>query len=95
MCLIRASLNYFGNSVSAVVRIPLTAAAFLGEEGFLAAARFVSGSIEELDENVAWKIPEHFKVYSSTPVGSQVLSVAGSTRFGVYGLDYGWGRPRE
>ncbi|KAG2307981.1 hypothetical protein Bca4012_083067 [Brassica carinata] len=91
-----APLNYFGNCVSAAVRIPLTAAKFLGEEGFLAAVRFVSDSVEKLDENVAWKkIPEHFKMYSSTPVESQVLSVAGSTRFGVYGLDFGWGIPER
>ncbi|CAH2079817.1 unnamed protein product [Thlaspi arvense] len=87
--------SYFGNCVSGVARNSLTAATFNGEEGFLTAARFVSDSVEELDENVAWKIPELLKTYAATPVGSQDLSVAGSTRFGVYGLDFGWGRPEK
>ncbi|CAA7055486.1 unnamed protein product [Microthlaspi erraticum] len=82
--------SYFGNCVSSIFSKPLTAATFMAEDGFLAAARFISDSVEELDGNVAWKV---MKKYSGAPFGSQVLHVAGSTRFGVYGLDFGWGRP--
>lgn len=40
----------------------------MGEDGLLAAARFVSHSVEELDENVASKIRELLKTYSAIPV---------------------------
>ncbi|CAN8302396.1 unnamed protein product [Cochlearia groenlandica] len=87
--------NYFGNCVSATFKLPLTAETFLGKDGFLAAAKLVTDSVEELDENVAWKIPELLAAFGNVPRGSQILSVAGSTRFGVYGLDFGWGKPER
>ncbi|KAJ4902369.1 Phenolic glucoside malonyltransferase 1 [Raphanus sativus] len=87
--------NYFGNCVSAAFRVPLTAETFMGEEGFLSAARMVSDSVEGLDETVAFKLPEILAAFATVPPGAQLLSVAGSTRFGVYGLDFGWGKPQR
>ncbi|CAA7055481.1 unnamed protein product [Microthlaspi erraticum] len=43
--------------------------------------------------NVAWKIPEILETYANAPAELLFVSVAGSTRFGVYGLDFGWGKP--
>ncbi|CAN6831799.1 unnamed protein product, partial [Brassica oleracea] len=87
--------SYFGNCVSATFKMPLTAETFMGEEGFLAAASSVSDSVEELDETVALKLPDILASFPILPPGSQLVSVAGSTRFGVYGLDFGWGRPER
>ncbi|CAN6830872.1 unnamed protein product, partial [Brassica oleracea var. botrytis] len=88
--------NYFGNCVSASLGMPLTAETFMGEEGFLSAARMVSDSVDGLDETVALKLPEIMGAFmSSLPPGAQLLSVAGSTRFGVYELDFGWGKPQR
>ena len=88
--------NYFGNCVSASLGMPLTAETFMGEEGFLSAARMVSDSVEGLDETVALKLPEIMGAFTSSfPPGAQLLSVAGSPRFGVYGLDFGWGKPQR
>ncbi|VVB09211.1 unnamed protein product [Arabis nemorensis] len=86
-------MSYFGNCVFSAVKIPLMAEPFLGGDGFLAAARLISDSIEGLDSNVAWKIPEVLETYANIPAELQFVSVAGSTRFGVYGLDFGWGKP--
>ncbi|CAH2079815.1 unnamed protein product [Thlaspi arvense] len=87
--------NYFGNCVSAAFKMPMTAELVMGEEGFLVAARMVSDLVEGLDESVPFKIPELLDAFTTIPPGSQVLSVAGSTRFGVYGLDFGWGNPER
>ncbi|CAA7055487.1 unnamed protein product [Microthlaspi erraticum] len=87
--------NYFGNCVSASFKKPFKAETLMGEEGFLAAARFVSDSVEAFDESVALKIPELLAGFADFPPGAQIPSVAGSTRFGVYGLDFGWGRPER
>ncbi|VVB01551.1 unnamed protein product [Arabis nemorensis] len=73
----------------------LTAEAFMDERGFVAAARLVTDLVEGLDESVAWKSRELLAAFSTLPLGAQLLSVAGSTRFGVYGLDFGWGRPER
>ncbi|CAN8253536.1 unnamed protein product [Cochlearia groenlandica] len=86
--------NYFGNCVSAKFKIPLKAGTFMGEEGFLAAARMISNSVEEIDGSMALKLPEVLEAFSTPPQqGTQMLTIAGSTRLGVYGLDFGWGRP--
>ncbi|CAA7055485.1 unnamed protein product [Microthlaspi erraticum] len=87
--------SYFGNCVSTIYSDPLTAATFMAEDGFLAAARLISDSVEEVDVNMVWDIVELGKKQSATPFGSQALYVAGSPRFGVYGLDFGWGRPEK
>ncbi|XP_010435816.1 PREDICTED: phenolic glucoside malonyltransferase 1-like isoform X1 [Camelina sativa] len=87
--------SYFGNCAILASKIPLTADTFMGEEGFLASTKLVSELVEELDESVVWKIPDFVELYSSIPKGAQVLSVADSTRFGVYGLDFGWGIPEK
>ncbi|XP_010426010.1 PREDICTED: phenolic glucoside malonyltransferase 1-like [Camelina sativa] len=87
--------SYFGNCAIVNSRIPLTADTFTGEEGFLASTRLVSELVEELDESVVWKIPDFVEFFRSIPQGTQVISATGSTRFGVYGLDFGWGRPEK
>ncbi|KAL1202793.1 Phenolic glucoside malonyltransferase 1 [Cardamine amara subsp. amara] len=86
--------SYFGNCVIGSFKAPLKAEMFMGEEGFLAATRMVSDLIEELDESLVWKIPD-FVGAATLPPGIQIVSVAGSTRFGEYGLDFGWGRPEK
>ncbi|KAL9281692.1 putative transferase [Arabidopsis thaliana] len=84
--------NYFGNCIAGCSRMMLTAKMFMGEEGLLAVATMVSDSIEEWDESFAWKIP-NFVAYATLPPETQIILVSGSNRFGVYGLDFGWGRP--
>ncbi|XP_010553962.1 PREDICTED: phenolic glucoside malonyltransferase 1-like isoform X1 [Tarenaya hassleriana] len=85
--------NYFGNCVSGGLKLNLTAEKFLGEKGFVTAVKMVSDTVAGLDPKVGVKIPEILRGYMSVRPGTQLLSVAGSTRFGVYGLDIGWGRP--
>ncbi|CAH8277488.1 unnamed protein product [Arabidopsis lyrata] len=84
--------SYFGNCISGCLRMMLKAKTFMGEEGLLAAAKMVSDSIEEWDESLAWKISD-FLAFATLPPGTQIILASGSTRFGVYGLDFGWGRP--
>lgn len=84
--------SYFGNCISGCFRMMLKAKTFMGEEGLLAAAKMVSDSIEEWDESLAWKIPD-FLAFATLPPGTQIILAFRSTRFGVYGLDFGWGRP--
>ncbi|XP_010492650.1 PREDICTED: phenolic glucoside malonyltransferase 1-like [Camelina sativa] len=87
--------TYFGNCLSACFKMPLKAETFMSEEGFLAAASLVSDSVEALDESVAWTNPELMIAFATVPPGAQFLGVSGSTRLGVYGLDFGWGRPEK
>ncbi|EOA18659.1 hypothetical protein CARUB_v10007235mg [Capsella rubella] len=83
--------NYFGNCIAGCYRMK-TAETFMGDEGLLTAARMVSDSIEEWDESMMWTIPD-LAAYATLLPGTQMILASGSTRFGVYGLDFGWGRP--
>ncbi|WOL06201.1 phenolic glucoside malonyltransferase 1-like [Canna indica] len=87
--------SYFGNCISGCL-VDLTAGELTGEDGVAAAARVIGKAIEELkkkgdpfDDAAHW--PEKYKNLMS----QQVLSVAGSPRFRVYDMDFGWGRPRK
>ncbi|KAL1202792.1 Phenolic glucoside malonyltransferase 1 [Cardamine amara subsp. amara] len=84
--------KYFGNCISGYHRMMLKAEMFMGQERFSVVARMISDSIEKWDENDAWKIQD-FVAYSTLPPETQFIVASGSTRFGVYGLDFGWGRP--
>ncbi|CAL9224286.1 unnamed protein product [Arabidopsis halleri] len=87
--------SYFGNCAIGTFKVPLRAETLMAKEGFLASTRLVSDSVEELDQSVVWKIPDFVAFWTQLPLGTQIVSVAGSTKFGVYGLDFGWGRPEK
>ncbi|KAG7543843.1 Transferase [Arabidopsis thaliana x Arabidopsis arenosa] len=87
--------SYFGNCATGTFKVPLRAETFMAKEGFLASTRLVSDSVEEMDESVVWKIPDFVAFWTQLPLGTQIVSVAGSTKFGVYGLDFEWGRPEK
>ncbi|KAH9782703.1 UDP-glycosyltransferase 74F2 [Citrus sinensis] len=88
--------NYFGNC-NGIHGAVTEASEVKQENGVAFAAEMISDLIKGIDANVAdegsdvkiAKIVEHAKQ------GAFMLSVAGSTRFDVYGSDFGWGRPRK
>lgn len=88
--------NYFGNC-NGIHGAVTEASEVKQENGVAFAAEMISDLIKGIDANVAdegsdvkiAKIVEHSKQ------GAFMLSVAGSTRFDVYGSDFGWGRPRK
>ncbi|XVF14409.1 hypothetical protein REPUB_Repub09cG0056400 [Reevesia pubescens] len=89
--------NYFGNCVSGSLAV-VNARNFMDENGFAFAAELVSDLVKELKikgilgeaEKLLTKILNLIK-----EPGKQMISVAGSPRFGVYGVDFGWGRPSK
>ncbi|KAG9450711.1 hypothetical protein H6P81_010676 [Aristolochia fimbriata] len=85
--------TYFGNCV--VWRLTAADGGEVGgENGFAVAAEAIHGAIRELEdgvlkdaENLIWKWASLMK--------ERLLTIAGSPRFGVYEMDFGWGRPRK
>ncbi|XVF29438.1 hypothetical protein REPUB_Repub15cG0121000 [Reevesia pubescens] len=87
--------TYFGNCLE-----PRFAAAkkseLVGENGILVAAKAMGKEVMELDKGALreaekWlsKAEEIFKF------GGHVITVAASPKLGVYGIDFGWGRPTK
>ncbi|VVA94087.1 unnamed protein product [Arabis nemorensis] len=87
--------TYFGNCISPVVCYKRKAEEFTGEKGFLTAVKILSDLVKSLSiPGMIETIRERFAIlFKSFGESSQFGIVAGSNRFGVYEIDFGWGRP--
>ncbi|RWW14602.1 hypothetical protein GW17_00021614 [Ensete ventricosum] len=84
---------YFGNCIGACF-VEAKAGELLRENGVVAAAKAIGKTIEAFGDDPLRGVerwPERIK----SIVPQQPLSVAGSPRFRVYDLDFGWGRPKK
>jgi hypothetical protein len=88
-------VNYFGNCVLPINFSGDKANEFLGEDGFVNAVKILSDSIRGVSSRGAESIWELYELgLKKMEQGTQKkLSVAGSNKFGIYGSDFGWGRP--
>ncbi|XP_050215466.1 phenolic glucoside malonyltransferase 1-like [Mercurialis annua] len=85
--------NYFGNCIAP--RDFITKAEdFTAENGVCEIAERVSGMIKGLENGVLDGMDETLMTMKSVEA-VQMISVAGSTTFQVYGCDFGWGKPKK
>ncbi|CAA7055444.1 unnamed protein product [Microthlaspi erraticum] len=84
-------VTYFGNCVLPINLNRDKAETFLGEDGFVNAVKILSDSVRGLKAESIWKLYE--AGLKKMELGLQKLSVTGSTKFGMYGSDFGWGKP--
>lgn len=86
--------NYFGNCVFPIGCFGHEAKAFLGEDGFVNAVEILSDSVKKLgSRGIETLCDMYIDGMKSLNMGTQVESVSGSNRIGVYESDFGWGRP--
>ncbi|CAA7055480.1 unnamed protein product [Microthlaspi erraticum] len=88
--------TYFGNCVFPIGWFEYEARTFSEEDGFVNAVEILSDSVKGLGSRrieSLWK--DYLEGSSKIKSATQFGSVAGSTRLGVYGLDFGWGRPAK
>ena len=90
-------LNYFGNCLVGGV-LSFERVELLGENGIALACEQISKVIKNLGggalkgaENYGTRMSEMTNDYSK----AQAISLAGSHRFGVYNVDFGWGKPMK
>lgn len=87
-------LTYFGNCVLPIDFYGYEAKTFLGEDGFVNGVEILSDSVKGLGSRSVESIWEVYEEGTKTmKLGTQVLTVTGSNQYGIYGLDFGWGRP--
>ncbi|XP_021910803.1 malonyl-CoA:anthocyanidin 5-O-glucoside-6''-O-malonyltransferase-like [Carica papaya] len=86
--------NYFGNCV--ILQMGLGYARdLMGKDGFVTAAKNLSDLVSGLDIDAPKRVPDLLSKIMSLRQEMQLGSVAGSTRFGTYGIDFGWGKPKK
>ncbi|KAK7340650.1 hypothetical protein VNO77_21359 [Canavalia gladiata] len=86
--------NYCGNCIwiNTVDTEPLN---FIKEEGLVIVAKCIHDKIKMLEKGV-FKGSDLISWYEAlAKEGVVAMGVAGSNRFGVYGMDFGWGKPSK
>nr|XP_048331624.1 anthocyanin 5-aromatic acyltransferase-like [Ziziphus jujuba var. spinosa] len=87
--------TYFGNCISGSV-VAADKESLLGENGLSSAVAAISEEIRKLDENGLFKGQPTSSSSDAENHEIQVtFSLAGSHRFDVYGVDFGWEKPRK
>ncbi|QCE12670.1 shikimate O-hydroxycinnamoyltransferase [Vigna unguiculata] len=88
--------NYFGNCVWGHL-VESKPSAFIEEEGFVIIAKSIHSKIKQMiDEGVFHGVGDAAPRYAAlAKEGVEILGIAGSNRFGVYGYDFGWGKPSK
>ncbi|CAH8312218.1 unnamed protein product [Eruca vesicaria subsp. sativa] len=86
--------TYFGNCVIPIVLGEYKAKMFLGEDGFLNGVKILSDSVKGCGSRGVESLWEQYEEgKKNLKMGTQVLALTGSNQFGIYGSDFGWGRP--
>ncbi|XP_047312314.1 phenolic glucoside malonyltransferase 1-like [Impatiens glandulifera] len=85
--------NYFGNCVTYLFAKEKVAS-LVGDDGLVLAATAVKEAIGRLEKGVVKGAEKWLSEVSSTFRNEKVCGIAASTRFDLYGSDFGWGRPR-
>ena len=99
---------YFGNCIAAKY-VDLEKQKLVGKEGFVEAVHAISEAIKSLEKGSVLNGAENWlsifiaSIYnnSSKSSSNKVLpggvryAIAGSPRFEVYGIDFGWGKPKK
>lgn len=87
--------NYFGNCVNTHI-VETEYENFTHEDGLVIVARKINDKIKKMDEGVLEGMETLiFRLMAMKREGIQTLGVAGSTRLGVYEIDFGFGRPEK
>ncbi|KAF9667110.1 hypothetical protein SADUNF_Sadunf16G0298900 [Salix dunnii] len=86
--------NYLGNCVSLLVAA-LIAGPVMQDDGIVYVARKVSELIKGIEKKALEGAKDKVKKLMATELDAIPVGVAGSARFEVYGVDFGWGRPKN
>ncbi|CAL0317163.1 unnamed protein product [Lupinus luteus] len=85
--------TYFGNCVLPQLVITETNK-LLGNDGFINALERVVDVLSKIEDGMLNEAKNWITKVQSA-LGGRLFSTAGSPRFEVYGIDFGWGRPKK
>ncbi|KAJ1381941.1 Transferase [Sesbania bispinosa] len=85
--------TYFGNCIVSQLVVAETRA-ILGDDGFINALEGITDLLSSLEDGVLNEA-ENWMTKIQSVMGDRLFSTAGSPRFEVYSIDFGWGRPKK
>ncbi|KAL2529910.1 Coumaroyl-CoA:anthocyanidin 3-O-glucoside-6''-O-coumaroyltransferase 2 [Forsythia ovata] len=89
--------TYFGNCVALVLKAKLNHGELKGNDGILVAAESLGQAIQKsvFNDKGILHDAHNWTAQFEEMAGKQKFAVGGSPRFDIYGVDYGWGRPKK
>ncbi|KAK7266289.1 hypothetical protein RIF29_18932 [Crotalaria pallida] len=85
--------TYFGNCVAGQL-VPVEVSKLLGKDGFIIALEGIIEGLKRVENGVLCGA-ETWMSRMKTFKDIKIFSVAGSPRFEVYNVDFGWGKPKK
>ncbi|XP_039137660.1 phenolic glucoside malonyltransferase 1-like [Dioscorea cayenensis subsp. rotundata] len=84
--------NFFGNCIGPGF-VEEDVEKLIGQDGVLVACEAIITTIEECRHDVLRDVEGWMRKFGAWVANGRLLTVAGSPKFGVYGIDFGWGKP--
>ncbi|KAJ4977263.1 hypothetical protein NE237_002369 [Protea cynaroides] len=85
--------TYFGNCIKRIL-VPGEKSKLLGEDGVFVATELIEEAIRGLEKGLLRGLENGVSDLMRMQSG-KYISAAGSPQFGLYGMDFGWGRPKK
>ncbi|KAI4352454.1 hypothetical protein L6164_006704 [Bauhinia variegata] len=86
--------TYFGNCIVGQFASAETKT-LMGNDGLVSALEAISEALTGLEENGVLSEAAKLFTDNANPAEDRIVGIAGSPRFEVYGIDFGWGRPKK
>ncbi|XP_061355144.1 phenolic glucoside malonyltransferase 1-like [Gastrolobium bilobum] len=85
--------NYLGNCIAGQMVVAETKS-LLENDGFISALEGINEALDRVKDGVLSEV-ENWMSYMHNSTEDRIFSIAGSPRFEVYSIDFGWGRPKK
>ena len=86
--------TYFGNCIAGQ-KVEAETKVLLGNDGFINALEGIIEALKRVEDGSVLKGAETLASDMHTFANERIFSIAGSPRFEVYRIDFGWGRPEK
>jgi len=86
--------TYFGNCL-AICIVPIEGCELVGETGIFEAVKAIGNKVRQLETEALRGAETWLSEWKEKSGPVNIVTVAGSPRFGVYETDFGWGRPKK
>ncbi|KAJ4952033.1 hypothetical protein NE237_028865 [Protea cynaroides] len=86
-------MTYFGNCVNPLL-VPGEKSKLLRDDGIVVATELIGEAIHGLEKGVLRGLEDGISNYLSME-STRKIAAAGSPQFELYGVDFGWGRPKK
>ncbi|XP_007043458.2 PREDICTED: coumaroyl-CoA:anthocyanidin 3-O-glucoside-6''-O-coumaroyltransferase 1 [Theobroma cacao] len=87
-------VTYFGNCLAPGI-VRAKKGELMGESGIVTAAKAIARKVKEMESGALKEVEKGPSNLEEMLASGHYLGVSGSPKLGIYGMDFGWGRPTK